>query len=264
MIPNWTQEDIDSLNALSCAYIIYGKEIAPSTGMPHLQCFIMFESQKTLSAVNKLIRGHLTAVSTRPWDAAAYCKKDGDFTERGSFPKNPGKRERDDWDGYLDLIKRGCSDQLPAKLQITLSSHIGRLETKYRPAPATLDGELSHVWIWGAPGSGKSRKARTDYPGIYVKSHNKWWGGYKDEEAVLIDDIDPEWKGVGEHLRQWADRYPFPAEIKGGDLFIRPKTLVITCNYCLQSFCDRAGLSREHTEALMRRFTETYLVEQTE
>lgn len=262
MIPNWTQEDIDSLNALSCAYIIYGKEVAPSTGMPHLQCFIMFAN--AIARPDKLIRGHLTAVSTRPWDAAAYCKKDGDFTERGSPPKNPGKRERDDWDGYLDLIKRGCSDQLPAKLQITLSSHIGRLETKYRPAPATLDGELSHVWIWGAPGSGKSRKARTDYPGIYVKSHNKWWGGYKDEEAVLIDDIDPEWKGVGEHLRQWADRYPFPAEIKGGDLFIRPKTLVITCNYCLQSFCDRAGLSREYTEALMRRFTETYLVEQTE
>lgn len=265
MTPNWTQEDIDSLSAVPCKYMIYGKEVAPTTGMPHLQGFVQFTDQKTMSAVQKVIRGHLTAVTSRPWDCIEYCKKEGDWTERGKPPTNPGKRERDDWTGYVDLIKEGRACDLPEKIYITQFRNIQAIEAKYRKVDTTLDGDFVNEWIWGPPGTGKSRTARAENPGCFIKSHNKWWDGYQQEDVVLIDDVDSNWQGVTTHLKTWADRYSFPAEIKGGSMPIRPKKIVVTSNYCIQAFCEKLGADSVTMQAVFRRFTERYMgVEQAD
>lgn len=55
-----------------------------------------------------------------------------------------------------------------------------------------------------------------------------------------------------QHLKIWADRYPFTAEIKGGSIAISPSfTLIVTSNY-------EPGLcfhSPQDVEAIERRFT---------
>lgn len=43
--------------------------------------------------------------------------------------------------------------------------------------PVDLD-ELDNHWYYGAPGTGKSRGARAEYPGLYNKPLNKWWCDY--------------------------------------------------------------------------------------
>lgn len=51
-------------------------------------------------------------------------------------------------------------------------------------------------------------------------------------KALLLDDFGPSHAQLGSYLKQWADIYPFSAEVKGGTLQnIRPQRVFVTSNY---------------------------------
>ena len=45
--------------------------------------------------------------------------------------------------------------------------------------------------------------ARRDYPDAYPKLCNKWWDGYNNQKHVIMDDIGPEHKVLGQQLKIW-------------------------------------------------------------
>lgn len=101
------------------------------------------------------------------------------------------------------------------------------LQTTKRTEP---NSDLINLWYWGDSGSGKSLRAREgqDY---YSKMPSKWWDGYNGQSTVIVDDLDPSHEYIGYHLKIWADHYSFNAEIKGGAINIRPKSIIVTSNY---------------------------------
>ena len=123
--------------------------------------------------------------------------------------------------------------------------------------PEMLD-KLTNEWIWGKTGLGKSFTARKENPGFYIKSHNKWWLGYRGEDCIIIDDVSrTEATWLGEHLKQWADHYPFPSETKGDGKVIRPKKIVVTSNYSID---DLWGHDEDLCDSIKRRFKVRHIV----
>lgn len=233
-------------------YLCYGKEIAPSTGTPHLQGVIVFPSPRRLPAVIKQLKGCHVEICHSVQASIKYCKKDGDFIELGDPPATPltkGETEMARWTAARRAAERGDFSAVPDDIYIRYRSSLRAIHVETQALPPDSE-TLTGLWLWGPPGSGKSRKAREDYPGIFDKACNKWWDGYVSGPA-LLDDFDLTHKKLGHHLKRWADRYAFSAEIKGGTVCIRPTRIVVTSNYSIsQIFGDDAVL----TEALTRRF----------
>jgi len=87
---NYRQEDFEHLDELNhqghFKYLIYGKEICPTTGTPHLQGFLQLKKKQRFTGLKKLLgsKYHLDPADY-PELAAEYCKKDGEYIEFGKF-----------------------------------------------------------------------------------------------------------------------------------------------------------------------------------
>lgn len=92
-------------------YLICGNEVG-ATGTPHVQGYMILKKQGRLSAVKKLLpRAHIEPTKGLPQQAADYCKKDGDFQERGELPVpkhiKGGEFTKRKWEDAKDLAKQG-------------------------------------------------------------------------------------------------------------------------------------------------------------
>lgn len=146
-------------------------------------------------------------------------------------------------------------DELKESYPRLYLTHLKTLLTirAYKSQP--LDGELKHEWWYGPTGTGKSRKIWTDYPEHFAKPVNKWWDGYAGQEVVCIEEWEPKNECTAAKLKIWADRYPFPAEIKGGTIQkIRPTKIIVTSNYTIEECFPR----EEDHLPLKRRFKEVF------
>ena len=68
------------------------------------------------------------------------------------------------------------------------------------------------------------------YKDAYIKGNNIWWDGYDGQDVVIIEEMGPKQINAN-HMKQWADHYPFSAESKGASVKIRPQKIVVTSNY---------------------------------
>ena len=231
-INNYTDEHIKMLKEHTCRAIGYGKEVGES-GTPHLQGWVCYKNQRQERAVRKKLKGAHIEGARCLEKLIEYCKKEGDYTERGDIPitkKEKGKMEKDRWEETRTLAKAGKLDDIDAEIWLRYNGTLKRIAAEHKELPKTLE-TLDNEWFYGPSGTGKSRTAREKYPDAYIKLNNKWWDGYNDEETVIIEDLDVYDKALGGDIKRWTDHYLFPAEYKGGVMKIRPKKFIITSNY---------------------------------
>lgn len=250
---NYNAQEVDRLEAVQCKYLVYGKEVGES-GTPHLQGFIVFPTQRHFNAVKKLLgdRYYLDRLRGTPEQAIEYCKKDGDFKEFGVPPmtqKSKGDAGKRVYEEAFELAKQGKIEEIAEPLRTRFYNTYKKIRSDYQVVPAPVDS-LDHEWYWGASGTGKTRKAREENPGAYLKNPNKWWDGYVDQEVVVIDEWSPVHECLAAHLKQWADHHPFCAETKGSSICIRPRKIIITSNYSPEDCFSKP----EDLEPIRRRF----------
>lgn len=90
---NYSEEEYSALIETAHAqakYYIFGKEVAPSTGTPHIQGYIYWKNGKTIDASRKLlprrVANHEPAKGT-PDQNYIYCSKEGNFETNMPVPK---------------------------------------------------------------------------------------------------------------------------------------------------------------------------------
>lgn len=250
---NYTNADCVSLDSISCTYVIYGKETAPTTGTRHLQGFITFSSGKTMRCVKSLLPGcHLSVARGTAAQNKVYCSKGGDVTERGTCPLSPadgGDCERSRWDAAWAHAIDGNYEAIDADIRIRSYTTIQKIRTDYMP-PVVPNESTCGVWIFGLSGCGKTRSVLSAYPSCFIKPRNVWWDGYQNEPVVLMDDVDKFDRALGGKLKHWADFAPYIAEIKGSARRIRPAKFIVTSQYRIEDIWE----DEETRSALLRRF----------
>lgn len=237
---------------LEARYAIIGQELGEQ-GTPHLQGYVYFKNARRLSTLKFVCqRVHWEVARGDAQQNFDYCSKDGQFWEHGTIPVSAGdkgKMEKERWDSARSLAIAGDIEAIPSDIFIRYYRTLKSIKTDYMAPIPDADG-VTGIWIYGRAGVGKSRKAREDYPGAYMKMCNKWWDGYHGHDNVIIDDIDVRHAVLGHHLKIWSDRYAFLAENKGGAMMIRPLKIIVTSQYSIEEIWDD-----QHTqEALCRRF----------
>ena len=236
-------------------YLCYGKEVGEN-GTPHIQGYVVFKNQHWKPHQYFLEHGHGHFEITRgtPQQNIDYCSKEGNFTEFGTRPMDPkkgGKMEIERWDEAWRAAKEGRIEDIPADIRLRHYGTILKVASRYQQPPEELDS-LDNLWIVGEHGSGKSTWVHRTYPDAYKKGFNKWWCGFREDEpghkTVLLDDLHPKF-AEKELLKNWADMFPFQAEIKGGSMTIRPERIIVTSNYQ-----PREVFREKDLGPIMRRF----------
>lgn len=247
-VNNYSDAYVDRLKGLAsnsaCKYLGFAKEVGAS-GTPHLQGLVVFVNAKTMQATKNWMECqtvHLEVTRGTCMEAADYFRNPKpetgklppapeDLFEHGELPLTNqaiGQAEKERWKVNLAHAKAGNLDEIDPDIYFRYYNTCKQIKKDHMAKPDDLTAPCG-IWYWGEPGVGKSHRARQEQPDAYFKMQNKWWDGYQDQPAIILDDFDS--KELGHHLKIWADQYAFVAETKGHALFIRPKVFIITSNY---------------------------------
>lgn len=245
---NYTDDDLQIFKNIKCRYIIYGKEICPTTQRQHLQGYIQFDHQRTLTALKKFLglpKIHLEIANGSSEDNKAYCSKDGDMYERGDCKK---QGRRTDIIDVKDMLTDGGNmrDIVPHATSVQ-SVRMAEIHLKYFEQKRMWKPNVQ--WFWGATGTGKTRSAYELMEDPYTTLDTaNWWEGYDAHENVIIDDMRGDFMKYHQLLKL-LDRYPYIVECKGGSRQFLAKNIIITSAYHPKDIFH----TREDISQLMRR-----------
>jgi hypothetical protein len=263
---NYTIEELNELQEKGIKevkYIIVGQEIAPETGTPHLQGFIIFRNAKTLKACIKSMpkRSHIEICKGTPYENYLYCKKEDNVCwELGDRPEKVGQGKRQD----LLEIKKKIAQNVKIKEMLETDDISNYQQLKYAESlKKYYEKKRLHKpivkWYYGKTGTGKTKtayeefsKEANDEDNIYFSMDTgKWWEGYDAQEYVIIDDMRGDFMKFHQLLKL-LDRYPYKVETKGSTRQFLATNIIITSAYHPKRMFE----TREDIEQLLRRIDE--------
>lgn len=160
-----------------------------------------------------------------------------------------GDTNKKRWAEAWELAKAGKIEEIDEEIKFRYYSTIKRIKSDYMQKPDDLDN-VCGFWFYGEAGTGKTTKARSENPGAFIKSRDKWWDGYQGQEVVICDDLDKYHVSLAGYLKDWADKWTFKAEYKGSVAWLRPKKFIVTSQYHFEEIWT----DKETREALARRY----------
>jgi len=254
-INNYTEDDVNKMKEFfqdHCSYGVFGKEVAPTTGTPHLQGYCELIRKLELTSIRKLTVPHIANIKPRmsdlPKETAGYCKKGyhEDKPPNGwiHFFENPsgsfdgyewGKERigcpgtRTDLADALASIKSGEKNVRDLREEKPmLVSQFGRVMQDVENDVNRLKfrcGEMTTcTWIHGKPGRGKSHQAFMDECAAIGGYHpdrvydwdleQEFQCGYEGQEIVIINEFKGPHQIKYGTLLKLIDKWPMKVKRK--------------------------------------------------
>ena len=232
-ISNYTEEDIKWALEVEVSSCCISKEVGDE-GTPHLQGRISFKRAYRLTALKKLHpKAHWEI--TKATSDNNYFKKMGSELLREVIANKAGKRT--DLETMREHLEEGDDIQQVMKKARTYGQ-IQYAEKWYKYMGQTLPKgtRIQIFWYYGCTGTGKTRRV-LDQCDPFIPLSYKWWDGYEGQDAVLLDDIRPDWCKPAELLRLLDNyRYQYRVEIKGGSRHLVATKIWVTCPWHPRDF----------------------------
>lgn len=251
-INNWSQEEYDTIKALKYKYLVIGKEIAPTTGTPHIHAYVYLKDAKTFSSMKKKFpRANIKLCDGSPQQNRTYCIKDKEYEEFGTIPEQ-GKRT--DIERIRDQVNQGLGlEEIVETATSYQSIRTAEVLLKYKEKKRNFKPLVK--WYYGSTGTGKTRTAYEENEGkrIYTAMDTaKWFDGYDAHEVLIIDDMRRDFIKF-HNLLKLLDRYEFRVETKGGTRQMLAKTIIITSPHSPEQLWSN---HEEDIQQLLRRIDE--------
>lgn len=239
-INNYTQQDINAIEAEDTVYKVWQKEVGKQ-GTPHIHCLLYFKNARKWPK-----KRFPTARIEYPRSlqhCIDYCMKEKTRVEGPwEVGTRPSQGRRKDLEEIAESIRNGASLKEVAKNNpgefVRYHRGLQALKELYLE-PRDYETKMEVCWIYGEAGLGKTRIAYEshDRNEIYMKGNHKWWNNYTQQEAIIWDDFCVPIGGIGgrelsfRYFLNVTDRYPYQVETKGGFVELNSKVMYITCEY---------------------------------
>lgn len=230
---------------------IFGYEVAPETGTPHLQGWVDVGGGVTYQQLRAkwLIYWEPAVASAQSnWD---YCSKGGNFvtSHPDGFVKKQGARN--DIAKARNIITNGGKMQ-DVIMQATSMQSIRFAEIALKYLEPVRNWPCEVYWLHGPSGSGKSSKALELAPNAWwAGANHRWFDGYDAHADVVIDELrEANWPF--DLLLRLLDSKPMRVECKGGSRQWLAKRVIITT---LRPPTETYRSTKEPMAQLLRRIS---------
>lgn len=256
-------------------YAVFGHEVAPTTGTPHLQGYFSLKKKMRMSTIqNQLkevkVRLSLLRAKGTAEENLVYCTKadpDG-FYQHGTL-KNCGSGARAELIELSEKIKSGhkmtaIAYQHPVEyIRYHKGLHAFKSLTEKMNAEPIRD--ITTTVYWGIGGAGKTYRAREDClklglgePYFMMNPNNNsiWFDNYDGERGLIIDDF---YGWIKPHiLFRYLDKYLLQLPIKGSTTYANWTHVWITSNKHPKEWYNEVVFVNLDKHAYYRRLHNVY------
>lgn len=261
-------------------YLCVAPEVCPTSGRHHFQSYVVWKSQKTMSAcVKKLRQGRPTAIWVRPSVGSAEDNRRYIFGPYENRKLGKSKPVNDEASEFGDIPSQGARKDVEAlKDEVMAGKRVDDIAIEnpwmYHQYGRTLSKiedivlrkkyrtwMTEGLWLWGATGVGKSHEAFKDFdpdthyviPISEWRRGGGWCDGYTGQETVILNDFRGEI--CYNELLTMVDKYPYQVRRRGREPApFLAKKVIITSSLNPEDVYCRQLHKRDKLSQLLRRF----------